>query len=69
MELDMLAHAATLTPEQIARNNELSAPVPREKRKPLQAQFIGPGDIERMTQKLPYMVQPASGNQPESNVV
>lgn len=37
MEMDMLAHAASLTPDQVAQNNALSAPIPRDKMRPLQA--------------------------------
>ena len=67
MEIEMLQHAASLTPQQLSENEARSAPVSRENMPPLQVTHIGPEDIK----KLPYMVQPAGGAQaePESNVV
>ena len=67
MEIEMHAHAATLTPQQIESNQERSKPVARGDLPPLKVTHIGPGDLKQ----LPYMVQPAGGQQaqPESNVV
>lgn len=67
MELDMLQHAASLTPSQRADNEARSQPVPRSEMPPLSVTHIGPDDIK----KLPYMVRPASGEpeQAQSNVV
>lgn len=54
MEIEMLEHAAGLSADQVAENNALSAPIPRDKMKPLKTMFIGPDDIK----KIPYMMQP-----------
>ena len=62
MELDMLAHAASLTPQQIADNNKASQPIPRSEMQPLSVTHIGPEDMKKLTaaqQKLPYMVRPS----------
>ena len=62
MELDMLAHAASLTPQQIADNNIASRPIPRSEMQPLSVTHIGPEDMKKLTaaqQKLPYMVRPS----------
>jgi len=72
MEIDMLQHAAGLSHEQVAANAKLSQPIPREQMKPLSVTHIGPEDVKKFDQKLPYMVQPSAGaNAPEieSNIV
>ena len=59
MELNVLAHRASLTPAQHAENNAKSAPKNREDLPPMQVTHIGPDDIK----KMPYLMQPRSENQ------
>ena len=57
MEMNVLEHRASLTPEQHAANDARSAPKNREDMPPLQVTHIGPDDIK----KLPYMMMPNRG--------
>jgi len=56
MELDMHVHAASLSKTQVANNQAGSAFIPRSEMKPLQVTHIGPEDVKRFNEKLPYMV-------------
>ncbi len=71
LELDIQAHAASLSQEQIAANLAASAQIPRSEMKPLEVTHIGPEDIKRCPhiQQLPYLVSPQSGMDLESNVI
>ena len=57
MEMQVLKHAASLTPAQRAENDKRSAPVKREDMPPLQTMFIGPDDVKN----LPYMMSGPGG--------
>ena len=59
MELNVLAHKASLTPAQHAANAAKSAPKNREDLPPLQVTHIGPDDVKNM----PYLLQPREGTQ------
>ena len=59
MELNVLAHKASLTPAQHAENAAKSAPRNREDMPPLKVTHIGPDDVKNM----PYLLQPGGGNQ------
>lgn len=65
MEMQIHAHRATLTPEQIAANERASAPKKRGDMPPLQTMFIGPDDVK----DLPYMMMPDRRPAQEAPVV
>jgi len=59
MEMQIHAHAATLTPAQLQDNEERSKPVEPSKRKAMDVTHINPDNVEQY-RNLPNMVMPPS---------